>query len=519
MQFADANAAAGHLLRHLHDARALQKNPLVSHFFADQEPAGPVQTEALARVHELVTATAEKIFGGDAVGRGFMHKRRQLEIVMRCDIRGELHKTVQVDMGLGARQFYRERQKARLQLAKAFEALVPATLSETGPALDPRGLAISAIRATRVHADDALAVRLIRDELDASPDADFQFDLLATLAEIQAEAGEFTDARKAIAAAHAMDRSDYYSRGRVQQVEALLASIEGRFLEAVRRCDSAIGLYEQLPLPRTIEQEEQLAATLLVASLTKHGVGYFEEALTSLHAAREIIERRPELPLLLKVQLLKHLGASQMVLPGSRTMVESHLLEARAIAQRNGLVREAVSCTFYISRLHENSAERERERDRALQVGRDALAHAKKVNGRAVYAWFCLTFAGRELRAGFYHNVINLARTARACNDSEVCISIANATEADALLHLNDPDRAYVLALSAIDTFRRAEHTIYLGNALRVVSEAAFRIGRIEYARYAIQESLSLLERYGHAVPLTSALRASEAINGDARTR
>jgi len=510
MQFADANSAAGHLLRHLHDAVALRHNPLVAHIFAQQELELEPRSVALARVHDLVTSAAQRIFGGESgMVRGLIHKQRQLEIITRCDVGGELHKNVQQDMGLGARQFYRERLRARSQLAKALEALVPAKLSESDAALDPRGLAIARIRAAKMRADDELAVALIRRELDVAPEPPERLELYAMLAELLSEAGEFSQARKTLDAARELGLDDAYALGRLLQVEAELASVEGRYLAAARCCDAAIGHYRRLPLPRALEHDEQLATTLLLTSLTKHWLGQHEDSLAALHATREIVERRPQLPLLLKVKLLEDLGAAQMLLPGSRTIVESHLLEALALAQRNGLVREAVSCTLYVSYLHELKGDPER----ALTIGREALTIAQKVYGRAVYAWYCLTFAGRELAHGFHDNAIRLAHTARACNDAEVCVALANVIEAEASLRLEDSERAYVLALSAIETFRRDDYTPFLGNALRIASEAAYGLGRIEYARYAIKESLSLLERYGNSMTMNNALRASKTIN------
>lgn len=510
MQFADANSAAGHLLRNLHNARALRHNPLVAHLFAEQERAGEPKGAALKRVHEIVVATARQILGGEGTGRGLMHKQRQLEIVMRCDIGGELHKAVQLDLGLGARQFYRERERARTQLAKALEALVPAKLSEPGATLDPHGLVTAHIRAARERADDEFAMRLIREELESATDVAHRHALLATLAEIQTDAGEFAQARTSIEAIQALGLQDFFSKGRVLQVEALLAYVEGRFYDSASLCDSALETFGQLPLPRSVEHEEQMALAYFLASIVKHGIGRYADSLGALHAAREIIERRPELPVRLKVLLLEQLGASQMVLPASRTMVESHLLEALALAQRNGLVRESVACTFYISALHTLIGDVEQ----GLEIGRRALSLGQQVFGRGAYAWYCIVFARGELTHGFIDNAIRLARTARACNDSDVCIAFANAIVAEALLQRDDAERAYVLALSSIEPLRRAEHTAVLGIALQVASEAAFRLGRVEYARFAINEAIALLEQYGHPATLTPALRALETITG-----
>lgn len=510
MQFADANSAAGHLLRNLHNARALRDNPLVAHLFAEQERRGEPKGAALKRVHELVSATARQILGGEGAGRGLMHTQRQLEIVMRCDIGGELHKTVQVDMGIGARQFYRERERARAQLAKALEALVPANLSEPGATLDPHGLVTAHIRAARERADDETAMRLIREELESATDLAHRHALLATLAEVQTDAGEFSDARKSIEAMRALGLQDFFTKGRVLQVEAVLASVEGRFFDSARLCDSALASFGRLPLPRSVDHEEQMALAYFLASVVKHGIGRYADALAALHAAREIIERRPELPLRLKVLLLEQLGASQMVLPASRTMVESHLLEALALAQRNGLVRESVACTFYISSLHIQIGDVEQ----ALEVGRKALSLAQQVFGRGIYAWHCIVFARVELANGYIENAIRFARTARTFNDSDVCVAVANAIVAEALLRRDEAERAYVLAVSSIEPLRRAQHTAMLGRALQVASEAAFKLGRIEYARYAINEALALLEQYGHPATLTPALRALETITG-----
>ena len=57
-------------------------------------------------------------------------QQRRHDILLRCDVHGESHKTVIQALGLSRRQFYRERSEALLQLANTLEA----ELARTSPA-------------------------------------------------------------------------------------------------------------------------------------------------------------------------------------------------------------------------------------------------------------------------------------------------------------------------------------------------------------------------------------------------
>lgn len=89
----------------LRDPHALRRNPLAQRFFGAD--AGS-EASACARVRATVRS---------ALPEG-THARR---IVERCDIGGENHKAVMLEMGLSRRQFYRERREAAARVLEVFE--------------------------------------------------------------------------------------------------------------------------------------------------------------------------------------------------------------------------------------------------------------------------------------------------------------------------------------------------------------------------------------------------------------
>lgn len=101
---------AQHLLRHLHDPLALDRNPLMER----------LGIGAVRKILERLCAAMEN--------EAIQHPRdssivRQYEIFRRCDLAREPHAKVAGDLGISRRQFYRERRRIAGRVADAFAQL------------------------------------------------------------------------------------------------------------------------------------------------------------------------------------------------------------------------------------------------------------------------------------------------------------------------------------------------------------------------------------------------------------
>ena len=115
------HVAAKHLFRHLHDARALRKNPLVRRFFEDPTIAGlgiVREREVLARIHRLVREAAELCRDTDLAEERDEHALRQYSIVtLQCLEKQPMH-AVAAQLGVSLGYCYRERAKVCVRIAR-----------------------------------------------------------------------------------------------------------------------------------------------------------------------------------------------------------------------------------------------------------------------------------------------------------------------------------------------------------------------------------------------------------------
>lgn len=105
--------AVKHLFRHLHEARALCKNPLVLTLFADARVAGVLRAgrerAAMAWIHELVREGARECYESDVMAGKSERAERQRAIVARECLGRTPLEDVARSLAISARHCYRER--------------------------------------------------------------------------------------------------------------------------------------------------------------------------------------------------------------------------------------------------------------------------------------------------------------------------------------------------------------------------------------------------------------------------
>ena len=490
----DADTAAKHLLRNMHDPSALRVNPLVQHFFeASGEDGRQVTPEdALSAVRDAVVTTVHRVFVVAGVGRAAIHVQRQRDIVIRCHVGGESDKVVQASMGLERRQFYREKQRARMRLAKALYALVPARLASDAACVDVRELSIAHFRALRETGDAPAAIRLAQSMWLDAQQPQQKLAMGALLVECYVEHGAWQEADTLLLAMRRIAGTDPRSRALLAWAQGQRAWLCGAFEDSVQLSEETIAHLQDPQLARDARDDELLCFSYLQLAHSRHMLGGYESALAALQSAREVLDRRQTLPPRVNANVLYHLGGVLSWVPGCIDAAERHLQEAYGIATRHGLIRDASGIALILSQIYVKLG----EIDRALQIGREGLAISERVRGPIGHAWHCLSFAGVELAAGNVQRALDLARVAGSTGAVETTrAAYARSVQAEALLTLGDAPSAMRLAAQATVALHEHDQSRrLLSRAERVYRAAARRadegvaraiIGEVGYERDA----------------------------------
>lgn len=508
-------AEVRHLLRNLHDARALRSNSLVSRYFEPNEnAAGGSDADVLARIRKVVTTTIDELFTANSTGRAGVHLERQRAILLRCDIAGEADKIVCSDLDIERRHFYREKRRARTRLAEVLATAAQPSGKAYSDTADPAELSMAHYRALRDAGETQAAIALLRSLAQNSNDRRRQIETAALLVECFAENAWWTQAFDALKTLEQLGPVEPFARARVAWAKGQIAWYHGTFSTAQDLAEEAIWHLRSATNPNSVEDDELLVTSHLQLGHCRDTIGRYDAALDAIQTASRLAASRPRLPARVRVNVLFHLGGAQSTREGGAAAAERYLCEGYAIAAQHGLARDAAGTALNLARAYMMRG----KIDRALTLGREALAISRRVHGVAAYGWYSLSFAAMELAARNPRNAIELARSAASTEAYDMPRAVfARTIEANAHLQLGAASRARALAASASEQLRRHGHPRLLAYALRVLSEAAHRCGNDREAQDAIAEVFALLERNGNPYSWAYALKSRAAITGNTR--
>jgi hypothetical protein len=118
---ASFETAAKHLVRHLHDAAALRRNPLTSAFFADAGSAKDTclsDRESLQQIHRLFRAAAEQCRDAELHGSNADRARRQYAIAIEGCLERRGVASLANELGISYAQYYRDRAEIGLRICR-----------------------------------------------------------------------------------------------------------------------------------------------------------------------------------------------------------------------------------------------------------------------------------------------------------------------------------------------------------------------------------------------------------------
>jgi hypothetical protein len=504
-----------HLLRHLDDARALRGNDLVRSLFTAEGIGGPERTEnSLRQIRDAVASLIEEMPYDPVLGK---RAERYQRILLRCDLGGELHKQVASDLGIGIRQFYRERRAARHYVAAHLERKLERYIE---PALVFDGHALARTRATSLRHSGAVAaaleatrdiVRRCDDPRERSVALVMTADLLADLGRVAQAKTVLNDARRhlswnRIALADAFDECTVriaacderlrWESGRACANPDAGSPNEAAF-EALRHSDN--------PLAR-----EFTVQTLLARTWRNLCSGEYVFAETALCAARNTLSTLAEQAAHLRADVLISIGSLENLRDGDEAAAR-HFDDALFISRHNHLPQHAVWALNGLSVAQQIHGDTNLARRTLMEIAGEAKSVCPPVH----YGLFCLRLAELEIAAGDSESAMRYAVTARKeLGESAFGQLIGSLLQAEAALQAGLYDVSVNVARFAERRASHQENRRMQGTALRIIAEALHVMGQRDSAREHILHAVELLERAGHPFSLTRAYTSSAKITG-----
>jgi len=510
----DVDFHVRHLLRHLNDGAALRKNALVQGLFSTERTrARRNDREVLARIKMMVLTVSRGIAEDGALGS---RARRWHEIIVRCDIGGELHKLVADEFGIGMRQFYRERRLARAHLAAELQREIgrASTVTEVRP--DAFELVFASLAAMRNLGQTSLAAARAQSVLQSTESREQRIVAGAFAAEVLCDENQHASAQGLIDEMRAELSRMEHGDSRFFEYELRVDAAQARLLWDAGTLQRArvLGqkIHEEIERRRNaggVAFREFAIDTLSRIAWRDLSAGEYGDGERSVALALSILESLSEPSSHARAMTLTSSGTFRNIRADERAAAQ--FVEALEICRRNGLSEDAVAALMALSVCQQLRG----ALDEALQTALSIAAKAEELCTPVTSGLYYLRLAELQTCAG---NAAAAAVYARRASKSVRGVQFAHmvAELIDAEAHL--AQGAFALALesaSAADDLaaKQVNHRMR-GTAQRVIAEALHGLGKTGEAREVIASSVSLLERAGHPFSLHRAYASSSSISG-----
>jgi len=294
-------AAAKHLFRHLHDASALRKNPLVRGYFASGDGLASKARDAgaLARIHAAIRRGAERCRDADLVeGRDERAFRHYTIATLQCIERRSI-RDVAATLGISYAQCYRERAAICRRVARYVAEHDDGPVFEQLPAVDEfRFLANQTL-----HRAESGEYAQILPQCDGlvrgAPSAQEKIEALRIRVAVCLHFGDFERAKATRAAAQAL-WSEHFTKESSSAGEIARACIDlmdldvalhGHASEVLRAARSATKRLEPFAASAPMRIRELHVESLFNLGLALANLGSFETGFDHVAEAVTLLER------------------------------------------------------------------------------------------------------------------------------------------------------------------------------------------------------------------------------------
>jgi tetratricopeptide (TPR) repeat protein len=497
-----AYTAARELLRYRNHPQRLRTNAIVRSWWTATQ-AGDAKH---ADDHELLSLLNRRL--RDLVSG---MPRRHSELLRRCDLEGEAHRSVMRGLALSERHFYRERRAAILALGQLFkrQTTQPRPEVSVGRERFSLGLARADALERAGQTDDALGVLLALRT--GSPDDQTIF-VDVRLAEVNRDAGRF-----AAAAQHARFARDSASGNRdaTAELDGLSATIAWQSGDVASLSSDTIGArLDRLRANngrRTALIPHALSDALEVSAESTLEAGDWTRALALFEEGYAALPRVPAPRNDVQIRSLIWIATARSWIAGGLHSAAQELDRAYALACAQSLPREGALALGRLCQLYDLTGNTRR----ALEL---ATTQLEPVASGLVGDWRAaahLDIASIFVSAkmlGAARDQLAMARAhaphgsfAYAAALMQECeIDLASRNTSDAIAH----------ATTAIREMERLGRSRHVGVTLAVRAEALWMSGNRREGANQMHDALDLMARRAHPLRLAAQYGRAMQVTG-----
>lgn len=516
--------AVKHLFRHLHDANALRRNPLVSGFFEDLsiDGFGSERDRAIiAKICYLICAGADHCRDLDLSAGKRERALRQHAIVMRHCLEKQPIRPVARSLGISLNYCYRERAAIYRRVARYILDWNNAPTLQYRTEIDDFRLCLD--RAVRVAtcSDTATSLREADSLIQVAESGDQKIEALSTVAFICLHLGSLARARRATRAARILwaegRHAGLLAEGEValaiiESAEAELAHHEGDVTRAVALLESAT--QRLAPIWRSAQP---YVGEFYIACLNKLGgdlwnLGDVDRSYNALVEAESNMTRAQTVssPLRTSVMIQIWRMRNRLLLDSKTWHPAWRRIQALQAAFEqafgSGALVQAIEALIGLTEVHSFSS----NEGEAMRTARLAIAMAKRQASKLVEAYTLLSISDRLFQTSYVEYALALLSEAERYRFEDAVfqwrLSWLAANRACRFGQFSEAWRLTQMRGRRADP---AEMSI----RKRVVAAAsAYHLGRRREALSQVEMMVPLAERFGSAPVLLDAYRVAAKI-------
>lgn len=512
-------AAARHLLRHLHNPRALSHNPLVARLFEPKRSAN--DAPVMLRVRDIVGNAIQGLKAGPNYDVRAAHSARQHAIITRYDVAGESLAIIANDLHIRTSKFYYERRAALGRLAQFVHCIVSAESAASNS--DATNVQVRSAAALEDVGQSDLALAVLRGLIKEAPSAIQRALASCRLVKVLCDLGKIQEASEALEIAHRAASELGFSdgeagllAGELEFATLRIAIDKGKTAEALD-----IGSRSCASLRNLCDSSGSEPATILLVSMLcqlgslKSNCGMVTDAAADF---QEGLKRIAPYPGAEKVRgsLLTNLAFAQAIMGGGFRAALKTNAEALHLATKNGLLRSVVEAHVNESQFQywAGNTQAAWMHSRIAQPIANALCDPREKSRVS------LIHARVEALCNHERDALRRIRSARVVlpRDSYLAI-LSYIIESQILSRLNAPAGAIRAADIAAKRSERISSHRGTGMAALLKAQAFEAQGEKSKAIAAVNLSIAHLEKSAGLFPLAQAFQCSARLTGSRRHR
>lgn len=512
--------AVRHLFRHLDDAAALKRNPIVSRFFPQQvsNQVAPEQSARTATQVRALAVLAAKKFRDLASDSSERERReRQLTIVEAQCAGNKPIPALAHELGVSVRECYRERAEVHRWIGSFIRSYEPALVTRTHEPMSEAQFQLERAAARAEAGDYDRALRGYRG-IAASAAADDKARALCEMVDVELERGSLASASTFLAdllrtlAARAETPATETARTYGDLLEAKLAWASGDFEAAAQVLARALEKSDGFE-----KRKDRATRALRVNIMAESGNraiehGEFERAERYLTAADEICNQDTTLNLARTDLLLArvNLNVTRMRPESDVSLRQQIPLADRAeeIATQSGSLKRRLLVETLQVQLQTPVQNAPREIARVLSI-------VNRFRNRRLAAVISMEFADYLLQGPYWRRAERLLIDAFPKSSYHWALSMH--LRGVYRLRIGDATGAYAFESAASEIAQRAANSRLHAAALRGLATSAYLLSRADEAADYIAAAIPISERYGSLTSCRKTYQSAAFITGDSR--